>query len=288
MKPIVKYGMVSVIIPVYNEERTIAACLASLTKQTRTDLEIIIIDDGSTDKSVDLVRKELETGNRNISLIRQKHQGPGRARNEGVYKARGDILVFVDADMEFDADFIKKLVLPIEKRETSGTFTKEEYVANWEKPLARCWNINQLIFTPRRIPENYPDTSPVFRAILKSEFLKVKGFTQIGYTDDWTLSRKLGYQAIAAKGAICYHRNPETWPEIYRQAKWIGKNEFISGNLFRRFFNLWRYSVCFQFPRSLYLAFKTGEFLFPFFNAVYSLAINVSLLESHQKKGKYK
>lgn len=280
--------MVSVIIPVFNEDKSIAACLNSLIKQSFPRLEIIVVDDGSSDKTANEVRKFLpKRGKVRISFIHQEHRGPGIARNNGSREAQGDILVFADADMEFDSDFIKKLVAPIERGEAKGVFTKEEHVSNWEKPLARFWNYNQYLFTPVRIPQNHPDTSPVFRAVLKSEFEKAGGFTAIGYTDDWTLSRKLGYRASNVKGAVCYHRNPETYAEVFRQARWIAKNEFISGSLPRRIFNLLRFSVPVQFLRSLVITLKTGEFRFFYFIAVYSIAVNISILE-FREKGKYK
>jgi|SRR3989338_8284087 len=262
--------MISVIIPFYNEKISVlSACVSSLQKQSFKDFEIILVDDGSTNNS------KLKT--QNFKLYSQSHQGPGVARNLGAEKAKGDILVFVDADMTFDKDFIKNLIAPIFKRESKGTFTKEEFVSNWNNVWARCWNYNEGIFNKSRIPESYPDTSPVFRAILKSEFRKVKGFDDIGYTDDWTLSRKLGYQATLSRGAICYHRNPETLKEIYTQARWIGNNEFISGSLIRRLYNLIRYSLPVQMMKALFIVLKTGELKQILFQIIYSFGINVSI-----------
>lgn len=182
--------------------------------------------------------------------------------------------------MTFDKDFIQNLIDPIISEKSKGTFTREEYVSNWENAWARCWNYNEGIFTKSRIPESYPDTSPVFRAILKSEFRKAKGFDDIGYTDDWTLSRKLGYQATLSGGAICYHRNPETLKEIFTQARWIGKNEFISGSLIRRLYNLIRYSLPVQMLKALFIVFKTGEQKQILFQIIYSLGINISILNN--------
>ncbi len=271
--------MVSIIIPAFNEEKTIVDCLESLSKQTYSSFEVIVVDDGSADKTFKVLSKfQIPNSKFQINIISQKHLGPGEARNLGAEKAKGEILVFIDADMTFDKDFIKNLVDPIIKEKSKGTFTREEYVANWNNVWARCWNYNEGIFNKSRIPESYPDTSPVFRAVLKSEFRKAKGFDDIGYTDDWTLSRKLGYQATLSKSAICYHRNPETLKEIYTQARWIGKNEFISGTLIRCLYNLIRYSLFIQMLKALFIVFKTGELKQILFQIIYSFGINISIL----------
>ena len=157
---------VSVIIPAYNEEKVIQYCLESLKNQTFKDLEVIVIDDGSTDKTKELIER--------AKLLTQNHKGPGEARNFGAKQAKGEILVFVDADMTFDRDFIKELVEPIVKGESKGTFSKDEKVSNWDNIWAKCWNINEGWEDGKRHPQNYPDTQKVFRAILKSEFDKVK------------------------------------------------------------------------------------------------------------------
>ncbi len=224
---------VSIIIPVYNEEKVIKDCLESLSKQTYRDIELIVIDDGSVDKTMNVLSGfKID----NLQILKQQHKGPGAARNLGARGAKGEILVFVDADMTFDKDFIKKLVAPIENGKAKGTFSKEEYVSNWDNIWARCWNINEEWLPERRHPKDYPDKQRVFRAILKNEFEKVGGFdSSKGYIDDWSLSEKLGYEAVAVPGAKFYHRNPDSLGEVFSQAKWIGKRPYkfgLLGNLF--------------------------------------------------------
>lgn len=221
---------VTVIIPTFNEEKVIGECLASLAKQTWKDMEIIVVDDGSTDKSTEVV-STTHYSLLTIHLLQQQHKGPGEARNLGAKLAKGEILVFVDADMTFDSDFIEKLVEPIMEGKAKGTFSKEEYVSNPENLWAICWGQNEGWEKGRRHPKNYPDKQKVFRAILRSEFLKVKGFTPIGYTDDWTLADKLGYEAVNAPGAKFYHKNPETLQEVIKQAEWIGKRQYRLGKV---------------------------------------------------------
>lgn len=225
-----KMTKVTVVIPIYNEEKVIGECLASLAKQTWKDLEVVVVDDGSTDNSTEVISTThypLLT----IHLLRQKHLGPGEARNLGAKLAKGEILVFVDADMTFDSDFIEKLVEPIMEGKAKGTFSREEYVSNPENLWAICWGQNEGWEKGRRHPKDYPDTQKVFRAILKKEFIKAGGFAPIGYTDDWTLFDKLGYEAVSALGAKFYHKNPETLQEVIKQAGWIGKRKYKLGKI---------------------------------------------------------
>ncbi|MDO8452541.1 MAG: glycosyltransferase family 2 protein [bacterium] len=221
---------VSVIIPTYNEEKVIVNCLLSLLDQSYKDFEIILVDDGSRDKTLHLIKAFKEKNSR-IKVLSQPHNGPGPARNLGASIATGEILVFVDSDMTFAPIFLEKLIAPIENNEATGTFSKDELVANNENIWSICWGINEGWKKGKRHTANYPDEQKVFRAVLKSEFDRVKGFDPIGYTDDWTLSDKLGYLAVAAAGAVFHHENPSTLDEVFKQAKWIGKREYKLGVL---------------------------------------------------------
>ncbi|GAB2847881.1 hypothetical protein GCM10022221_54140 [Actinocorallia aurea] len=87
----------SVIVPIYNVERYLPACLDSLAAQTFTDLEVIMVDDGSTDAGA-LIAKSYTERDRRFILLHQENQGPGPARNFGVSQARGELLAFVDGD----------------------------------------------------------------------------------------------------------------------------------------------------------------------------------------------
>jgi glycosyltransferase involved in cell wall biosynthesis len=221
---------ISVVIPTYNEEDVILACLESLDNQTAGDFEVIVVDDGSTDSTVKRI-SEYEPNRYRLTLLRVKHKGPGAARNAGVKRTKGEILVFVDADMTFNKDFLKELTAPIVNGNEKGTFSKNEFVSNWDNTWARCWNTNEGWEKKKRHPTNYPNRQKVFRAILKSEFDAVEGFTPGGYTDDWSLSEKLGYLAVAVLGAKFYHKNPDNLDEVFHHAIWVGKRSYKLGFL---------------------------------------------------------
>lgn len=273
---------VSVIIPVYNEEKVIGDCLVSLQKQTIvSSTDIIVIDDGSKDNSLGVI-ENFKLKDENCVLLRQKHGGPGAARNLGASKAKGDILAFVDADMEFAPDFLEKLIAPIEAGKTVGTFSKEECLLNKGNIWARLWNVNLDRQPEKMHAQDYPNSQPVFRAILRKEFEKVGGFdATVGYTDDWTLSRKLGVQAKAAPGAKFYHANPASLKEVWMQARWFGKNEFLTRDFIRRFYNLFRYCP-------LWAVFKLPDLKFVVFKFVYNAAVFASVLLSFFGEEKHK
>lgn len=263
----------SIVIPVYNEEKSIGACLDSLLGQTLKPKEIIIIDDGSTDKTCKVVKKYP------VKLLKQNHQGPGPARNLGVKKSRGDIIVFVDADMTFDKKFLEKLTLPIKKGKSKGTYNSREYVSNWENSWARSWNYNENNPGKSRLRPGEKEDSEDFRAILKSEFLKSGGFSAIGYTDSRTLVAKLGYRPQNAPGAISYHDNPNTLKEIFYQSKWIGKRETKLGFL-GKLINLIRYSLPFSLCLGVYKTIKYQEIYFLPFKIIYDLSFSLGILQS--------
>ena len=87
----------SVIIPVYNVEEYIGECLESILNQPFKDFEIICINDGSTDNSLEVLKKYKDKDER-IIIIDKKNEGSGIARNTGINIARGDYLFFIDGD----------------------------------------------------------------------------------------------------------------------------------------------------------------------------------------------
>lgn len=101
----VKY---SFIVPVYNTEKYLKRCLDSLVGQTFKDFEIIIVNDGSTDNSKNII-SEYEEKYNNIKVINQKNQGLSMARNNGVKEAKGTYLIFVDSDDYVETNLLKEI-----------------------------------------------------------------------------------------------------------------------------------------------------------------------------------
>lgn len=96
--------MISVVIPLYNKEQSIASTLQTVLKQTYQDFEIVIVNDGSTDHSVEEVAKVLDL---RIHLIHQSNAGVSAARNRGIEEAKGEYIAFLDADDVWKPDYLK-------------------------------------------------------------------------------------------------------------------------------------------------------------------------------------
>lgn len=99
---------VSVIIPVYNTQKYLEKCLNSLLSQSLRDIEIICIDDGSTDNSLDILNKFAQNDKR-IKVLTQKNKGQSVARNVGIRVAKGEYIGFIDSDDWADENMFEKL-----------------------------------------------------------------------------------------------------------------------------------------------------------------------------------
>ena len=93
----------SIIVPVYNVEKYIKKCLDSIFSQSFKDFEVIVVNDGTKDKSMDIAKKY------DVIIINQENQGLSAARNSGVKKAKGDYLIFVDSDDYIEKDLLKEI-----------------------------------------------------------------------------------------------------------------------------------------------------------------------------------
>lgn len=100
--------MISAIVPVYNTEKLVGRCIDSVISQTYPDWELILVDDGSTDGSLGVL-KQYETNDSRIKVIHQENAGPGLARNKGIQNASGDYIVFIDSDDIIKPDYFEKL-----------------------------------------------------------------------------------------------------------------------------------------------------------------------------------
>lgn len=101
--------MISVIVPVYNVEKYLEECLDSIQNQTYSDIEVILVNDGSLDNSKDICEKYCKEDNR-FKLINQANQGQSVARNHGVAASTGEFIAFVDSDDIIRQDYLEVLI----------------------------------------------------------------------------------------------------------------------------------------------------------------------------------
>lgn len=123
----------SIVIPMYNAEKHIEKVIKALKYQSEKNTEIIIVDDGSTDGSLNLVKKYV---NSKIKLIYQENQGPAVARNRGIKEAKSDILIFLDSDCIPAKSFVKNILKPFKNPRISGV--QGDYITkNFDNFMAR-------------------------------------------------------------------------------------------------------------------------------------------------------
>ena len=115
--------MVSIILPIYNKEKELKQCIKSILNQTYTNLEIILVNDGSKDSSKDICERFLEKDNR-IKLINKKNEGVELARITGLENANGNYITFVDPDDWIPNNAVELLVKAIKRENTDVSFGK--------------------------------------------------------------------------------------------------------------------------------------------------------------------
>ncbi|MCE2298591.1 glycosyltransferase family 2 protein, partial [Streptococcus thermophilus] len=107
---------VSVIIPVYNAQEGIKQCMDSLLNQSFTDFEIILLNDGSTDNSLEVIKK-YAADNDFIRVIDKENEGVAKTRNKGIQLANGKYIVFIDNDDFVDSDYLERFYNEIDQEQ---------------------------------------------------------------------------------------------------------------------------------------------------------------------------
>ena len=124
--------MISVIVPVYNVETYLEECLDSIQNQTYTDFEVLLVNDGSTDRSKAICERYCKE-NRRFHLLNQENQGLSAARNTGVAASRGEFIAFVDSDDMILANYLETLIHymreDVDIVESQFTVSNEEFLA---------------------------------------------------------------------------------------------------------------------------------------------------------------
>ena len=119
---------VSIIIPVYNVEKYLEKCIKSVLNQTYQNLEIILVDDGSKDKSAIICDEYMVKDNR-ITVIHKQNGGLSSARNAGIEVATGEAVFFLDSDDYISKECIEKLVKLMKKNSADISINQIKYIS---------------------------------------------------------------------------------------------------------------------------------------------------------------
>ena len=159
--------MISVIMPVFNGKKFIEEALQSIENQGRTDFEVIVVDDGSTDSTVKIVK----TWPRPIQYIYQSNQGPAYARNVGIEAAKGDFIAFLDADDTW----------PL------GKITTQIALLNQYSAIELVWGKTNYFFENEILSTQYEGytmgVEPIFNAFLGAALFRKTTFDKVGLFD---------------------------------------------------------------------------------------------------------
>ena len=130
--------MISVIVPVYNVEEYLEECLESIKRQTYTDIEVILVNDGSIDRSKEICERYCEKDSR-FKLVNQENKGLSGARNRGMLESKGEFISFVDSDDVLKEDMLEQLM----KQMTSEDID-----------IVECWYTNEKQELELSTPKN--------------------------------------------------------------------------------------------------------------------------------------
>ncbi|MDI6099816.1 bifunctional polysaccharide deacetylase/glycosyltransferase family 2 protein [Actinoplanes sp. NEAU-A12] len=212
---------VSVIVPAYNEKEGIQAAVRSLAGGDHTEIEVVVVDDGSTDGTADLVDRMAWP---NVRVVRVPNGGKPNALNTGVALARHDLIVMVDGDTIFEPDALRLLVQPFADPSV-GAVAGNVKVGNRETTVALWQHIEYVIGfnLDRRLYEvmNCMPTVPGAIGAFRREAL-----AQVGGVSDETLAEdtdvtmafcRAGWRVVYEENARAWTEAPTTMEQLYRQ-----------------------------------------------------------------------
>ena len=184
--------MVSIIIPVYNAEQYIKRCITSILDQTYTNLQVIIINDGSTDMS-GTICKEFQMYDRRIDYYEQKNGGAGAAKNAGLINSKGDYICFIDSDDFISNDYIQYLVNLLKTHDSD--IAQASYISGFDSKFPRTNQKEKIIEYDNSIFQSNHYKSVVWGKVYRRELFNNLSFSPGRRIDDETIIYKLYFIA---------------------------------------------------------------------------------------------
>lgn len=207
---------ISAVIPTYNNQNTIERCIESILNQTKKFDEIIVVDDGSTDGTSEIVKKFP------VKMIRIEHKGRPGARNVGWKRAKGDVIAFIEADSYYNEIWLEEV---LKKLKNADIVNHRRRAWSTETPFQRVFD--KILIRRWETVKDRPITGWTF----KKEVLEdLKGFDEsLPRAQDVDLGQralKKGYTISTTGDAIEYHRGdaPSNFKELMKRSRHYGEN----------------------------------------------------------------
>lgn len=222
--------VISIVIPTYNAAQTLIECVQACLNQDypRDKLEIIIVDDGSTDDTQEIIKKYP------VMYIYQSNSGPAKARNTGWRSAKGEVIFFTDSDCIPDKEWISRVIRKFISNDIGAVAGSYE-IANKKSLLAQCIH-EEIIERHLRMSEQICAFGSYNVAIRRKVLEEVGGFNEeyrYASGEDNDLSYRIlkaGYKIYFAKDALVAHYHPE---KLYKYLKGQYRHGFWRMKLYR-------------------------------------------------------
>lgn len=234
---------ISIIVPVHNAEKYIQETIASVLEQTYEEWELILIDDCSTDNSVEVMEKIKEDNSEKIiQIIKQPtNQGAAKARNKGVATSTGRYIAFLDADDIWNKNKLEKQVQFMEKKQAAFSFTGYEFADEDGVGMGKIVRVPETLNYKQALQNTTIFTTTVMFDTLKIEKQKIE--MPIIKSEDTALWWK-----ILREGHIAYGLD-ENYALYRRAGKTLSSNKLEA---LRRIWNLYRKAEKLSIAYSIY------------------------------------
>ena len=228
----------SVIMPLYNKERYVKKAIESVIAQTYRDFELIIIDDGSTDNSLSVVRELIEIkpkiqigegdAQNNIILISQPNSGVAAARNNGVAKSKGEYVCFLDADDWWEVEMLEEMDRLIQEYPDAGLYaTNYVYYKPGKTHVALNFKRGYMNYPEAYLHSDAMPVCTIAACMPRKVFDEIGGFPEgIKLGEDFLLWAKtaLHYKVAFCEKALAYYNNDV--PASLRATRNLHKPEY--------------------------------------------------------------
>jgi cellulose synthase/poly-beta-1,6-N-acetylglucosamine synthase-like glycosyltransferase/peptidoglycan/xylan/chitin deacetylase (PgdA/CDA1 family) len=212
---------VSVVVPAYNEEVGIERAVRSLAESDYSDLHIYVVDDGSTDRTAEIVEG---LGLDRVSLIRQDNGGKPAALNAGIARSDGDVVIMVDGDTVFEKNTVRKLLQPLRDPHVGAVSgntkvgTRRGLLGRWQHiEYVTGFNLDRRMYEVLQCTPTVPGAIGAFRREALAEVGCVSGDTLAEDTDLTLAIGRTGRRVVYAERARAWTEAPSTIGGLWRQ-----------------------------------------------------------------------